>query len=38
MLTVSDHIRLAQALTPAEREADFERAVTIAATTLETSP
>jgi purine-nucleoside phosphorylase len=37
VLTVSDHIRLAQALTPAEREADFERAVTIAATTLETS-
>ncbi|MET9913510.1 purine-nucleoside phosphorylase [Streptomyces sp. NPDC006476] len=37
VLTVSDHICLAQALTPAEREADFERAVTIAATTLETS-
>jgi purine-nucleoside phosphorylase len=37
VLTVSDHIRLAQALTPAEREADFERAVTVAATALETS-
>jgi purine-nucleoside phosphorylase len=37
VLTVSDHVRRAQALTPDEREADFERAVTIAATALETS-
>lgn len=34
VLTVSDHIRLAESLTPAERETDFDRAVTIAATAL----
>jgi purine-nucleoside phosphorylase len=34
VLTVSDHVRHAQALTPAERETDFDRAVTIAATSL----
>ncbi|WP_405870556.1 purine-nucleoside phosphorylase [Streptomyces sp. NBC_00005] len=34
VLTVSDHVRRAEALTPAERETDFDRAVTIAATAL----
>ncbi|KKD05934.1 purine-nucleoside phosphorylase [Streptomyces sp. WM6386] len=34
VLTVSDHVRHAQALTPDERETDFDRAVTIAATAL----
>ncbi|MFF7276394.1 purine-nucleoside phosphorylase [Streptomyces griseorubiginosus] len=34
VLTVSDHLRHAEALTPAERETDFDRAVTIAATAL----
>ncbi|CAM5606930.1 purine-nucleoside phosphorylase [Streptomyces canus] len=34
VLTVSDHVRHAEALTPAERETDFDRAVTIAATAL----
>ncbi|MGW0834978.1 purine-nucleoside phosphorylase [Streptomyces prunicolor] len=34
VLTVSDHVRHAEALTPAERESDFDRAVTIAATAL----
>ncbi|MFI6434371.1 purine-nucleoside phosphorylase [Streptomyces sp. NPDC050759] len=34
VLTVSDHVRHPEALTPAERETDFDRAVTIAATAL----
>jgi purine-nucleoside phosphorylase len=34
VLTVSDHVRHAESLTPAERETDFDRAVTIAATAL----
>lgn len=34
VLTVSDHVRHAEALTPAERESDFDRAVTIAAGAL----
>ncbi|SEC67716.1 purine-nucleoside phosphorylase [Streptomyces sp. 3213] len=34
VLTVSDHVRHAEALTPAERETDFDRAVTIAADAL----
>ncbi|MFF7542959.1 purine-nucleoside phosphorylase [Streptomyces canus] len=34
VLTVSDHVRHTEALTPAERETDFDRAVTIAATAL----
>ncbi|MEU6351933.1 purine-nucleoside phosphorylase [Streptomyces sp. NPDC047072] len=34
VLTVSDHVRHAEALTPAERETDFDRAVTVAATAL----
>jgi DeoD family purine-nucleoside phosphorylase len=34
VLTVSDHVRHAEALTPAERESDFDRAVTIAAIAL----
>jgi len=37
VLTVSDHVRRAEALTPAERETDFDRAVTIAATALLTT-
>jgi purine-nucleoside phosphorylase len=34
VLTVSDHVNRAEALTSAEREADFDRAVTIAASAL----
>ncbi|CAM5728034.1 Purine nucleoside phosphorylase DeoD-type [Streptomyces alboniger] len=34
VLTVSDHVRRAESLTPTERETDFDRAVTIAATAL----
>ncbi|MCX4909201.1 purine-nucleoside phosphorylase [Streptomyces sp. NBC_00878] len=34
VLTVSDHVRRAEALTAAERETDFDRAATIAATAL----
>ncbi|MFG2469640.1 purine-nucleoside phosphorylase [Streptomyces canus] len=34
VLTVSDHVRHTEALTPGERETDFDRAVTIAATAL----
>ncbi|MEU1480967.1 purine-nucleoside phosphorylase [Streptomyces sp. NPDC005760] len=34
VLTISDHVRHPEALTPAERETDFDRAVAIAATAL----
>jgi purine-nucleoside phosphorylase len=34
VLTVSDHVSREEALTSAEREADFDRAVTIAAAAL----
>jgi purine-nucleoside phosphorylase len=37
VLTISDHVSRAEALTSAEREADFDRAVTIAAAALLTA-